>query len=366
MANIDQKPSKKKFDLGIACVQVYQNYGSAFTNFALYKLIKDCGLNVLLIEQPLSSEITPIAERNFINYPFPANECARIYRDKEDMKSLNGTCRAFLVGSDQLFNFEIYKRVDGFTKLDWVDDGVDKYCYATSLGVNRLLGAQEEQADFIRCLKRFKAVSVREYGAKRLLKDEYGIDTECVLDPVFLCNSEHYIKMLAPYEKEAAKNTAFCYILDPDAKKQKTIEIALDLLGMDAFIISDMWRDEENIRSLWTLDTRTHIKNEIWLANLYHSDFVITDSYHALCFALIFKKQFVVIPNQKRGNDRFESILDLIGLRTKLLSESACEEEIKNVLSERIDYSVISSIIIRERARSERWIRENLLNKNAF
>ena len=366
MADIKQERKEKKFDLGIACVQVYQNYGSAFTNFALYKIIKDCGLKPLLIEQPLSSEITPLAERNFINYPFPAEECARIFTDKEDMRSLNGICQAFLVGSDQLFNFEIYKRIDGFTKLDWVDEGVDKYCYATSLGVNRLLGAEEEQADFIRCLKRFNAISVREYGAMRLLKDEYGIDAECVLDPVFLCDKSHYIKLLAPYEKEAVKNTAFCYILDPDAEKQKTIEIALDLLGSDEFVISDMWRDDENIRTLWTLNTRTHIKNEIWLANIYHSDFVITDSYHALCFALIFEKQFIVIPNEKRGNDRFESILDLVGLRARLLSENTREEEIKNALSARIDYSAVSPIITRERDRSESWLLENILNKKAL
>ena len=353
---------EKEFDLGIACVQVYQNYGSAFTNFALYKYLLDAGLRVLLIEEPLSSDISPLSVRNFINYPFRESDCARIYRDKEDMRSLNRRCRAFLVGSDQLFNYEIYKRIDGFTKLDWVDDGVNKYCYATSLGVNRLLGPPDEQADFIRCLKRFRAVSVRERGSEILLR-ELGIDAECVLDPVFLCDEEHYKKMLAPYESQAKKSSVFCYILDPDLAKEDVIWEAAKAIGSECFAISDMWRDGENIKSLWNLPTHTHIKNELWLANIFYSDFVITDSYHALCFALIFKKQFIVLPNEKRGNDRFESLLDITGLSERLLFETAGSDEIKRLISDRIDFSVISPIIDSERERSRKWLFEKVLTK---
>lgn len=353
---------EKEFDLGIACVQVYQNYGSAFTNFALYKYLLDAGLRVLLIEEPLSSDISPLSVRNFINYPFRESDCARIYRDKEDMRSLNRRCRAFLVGSDQLFNYEIYKRIDGFTKLDWVDDEIDKYCYATSLGVNRLLGPPEEQEDFIRSLKRFKAVSVREQGSRDLL-NALGIEAACVLDPVFLCDGRHYIGMLAPYKDLAVGGYAFCYVLDPDGEKERIVKEAIGIIGCDHFTVSDMWRDEEDIKSLWNLPTHTHIKNEIWLANIYYSDFVVTDSYHALCFSLIFNKQFIILPNEKRGNERFESLLEITGLSERLISENASADEIKRLIAERIDYSAVAPIIEREREASENWIYENILRK---
>ena len=358
-----KKEDEKEFDLGIACVKVYKNYGSAFTNLALYKYLLDSGQRVLLIEQPLSSEISPLSPQNFIDSPYRLEDCARIYSDKEDMRSLNRRCRAFLVGSDQLFNYEIYKRIDGFTKLDWVDDGIDKYCYATSLGVNNLLGPPDEQEDFIRSLKRFDAVSVRERGSRDLLKNGFGIDVACVLDPVFLCEKKHYIEMLTPYKSLASKGYAFCYILDPDRKKQRIIEDVINAIGCNYFAVSDMWRDEGNIKSLWDLLTHTHIKNEVWLANIYCSDFVITDSYHALCFSLIFKKQFIVLPNEKRGNDRFESLLEITGLRDRLLLEGAGTDEIKRLINERIDYSAVSKIIEKERDISEEWISKRVLNK---
>ena len=31
---------ESKYDIGMVCVQSYRNYGSAFTNFALYKVLK--------------------------------------------------------------------------------------------------------------------------------------------------------------------------------------------------------------------------------------------------------------------------------------------------------------------------------------
>ena len=352
----------KKFDFGLACVQVYQNYGSAFTNFAMYKILKDYGKSVLLIEQPKSSEISPTHPRNFIIWPYPVEECARHHEDKADMAGLNKICKSFLVGSDQLFNYEIYKRIDGFVKLDWVDDDHSKYSYSTSFGINQILGPLEEQEDFARCIKRFKNISVRERSGESLVRNSFGITATCVMDPVFLCNKEHYVNMLAPFEKYAAKNSVFCYILDPDAEKQAIIENVTTRLKKEHFAVSDMWRSKENIASLWSLNTYTHIKNETWLANIYYSDFVVTDSFHGLCFSLIFNKQFIVLPNKMRKNDRFTSILNMLGIPERLISENADPDEIKQLLDKKIDYQAVNAMLEREITFSKVWLERYILN----
>ena len=354
--------SGKRFDIGLACVQVYQNYGSAFTTFAMYKTLKDYGKSVLLINQPLSSEISPSNPQNFVVHPYPVEDCARYYEDKSDMQKLNAVCDKFLVGSDQLFNYEIYRRIDGFTKLDWVDDSHNKYCYATSFGVNQILGPAEEKENFAKNIKRFKSVSVRETAAEKLVKENFGVPATAVMDPVFLCNKEHYIKMLSPFEKYAAKGSVFCYILDPSLSKQGVIEAVCKHQEKNYFAVSDMWRSSENIKELWSLNTYPHVKNETWLANIYYSDFVVTDSFHGLCFSLIFNKPFVVLPNEMRCNDRFVNILNLLGIPERLLPSDASQEFIASILDKKIDYSAVNKILDREITFSKVWLERYILN----
>lgn len=46
--------------------------------------------------------------------------------------------------------------------------------------------------------------------------------------------------------------------------------------------------------------------------NIYHSKFVITDSYHGTVFSILFNKPFMFIGNERRGNFRIESLFSLL------------------------------------------------------
>lgn len=56
---------------------------------------------------------------------------------------------------------------------------------------------------------------------------------------------------------------------------------------------------------------------------------MITDSFHGMCFALIYQKPFIVIQNAKRGNTRFETIVRWLGLEELIVNDVT---EIPNVL----------------------------------
>ena len=49
------------------------------------------------------------------------------------------------------------------------------------------------------------------------------------------------------------------------------------------------------------------------------ADTVITDSFHACAFSIIFNKPFVVLGNKNRGMSRFTSLLKLFGLEDRLV-----------------------------------------------
>ena len=59
---------------------------------------------------------------------------------------------------------------------------------------------------------------------------------------------------------------------------------------------------------------------EQWLRGFYDAEFVVTDSFHACVFSILFNKPFIVYGNASRGMSRFTSLLDLFGLRNSLMA----------------------------------------------
>ena len=54
---------------------------------------------------------------------------------------------------------------------------------------------------------------------------------------------------------------------------------------------------------------------EQWLNYVKHSKFVITDSFHCLAFAIIFRKPFIVVKRDFGGNARIDNILEKLNLQ---------------------------------------------------
>ena len=85
-----------------------------------------------------------------------------------------------------------------------------------------------------------------------------------------------------------------------------------------------------NAKSLspFALDLYTNRENplfpppqvEQWLAAFRDAEFVITDSFHACVFSIIFHKPFIVIGNKQRGYARFLSLLQAFGLQRNLIT----------------------------------------------
>lgn len=361
---VDMALRGKKFDIGMACVQVYNNFGSGITNYAMYKIFKDYGKSVLIITQPYSSIISPNNKSYFYKDPFDKNDCAMFYENKQQMSKLNDICDKFVVGSDQLFNYEIYKYIDSFTKLDWVDEQHEKIAYATSFGMNYIFGNADERKDFKRCIKRFNHVSLREQSAKSLVANNFQIIADCVLDPVFLCKKEHYIQLIEPFADAVPKNQVFCYILDPNLGKGEFLLSCATYLNKKLFVCSDLANTNEFLKTIWTIPTTNIGFNEKWLASIYNADYAIVDSFHGLCFALIFHKNFIVIKNKRRGDERSKCLLEDLGLLERLIDAEKNNDNLNKILSKEIDYQVIDSILEEKKNFSKKWIEDNIINSS--
>ena len=59
---------------------------------------------------------------------------------------------------------------------------------------------------------------------------------------------------------------------------------------------------------------------EQWLKDFQDAKFVITDSFHATVFSILFGKPFIVIGNKERGLSRIDSLLKMFGLEGHVVS----------------------------------------------
>jgi acetyltransferase-like isoleucine patch superfamily enzyme/coenzyme F420-reducing hydrogenase beta subunit len=94
---------------------------------------------------------------------------------------------------------------------------------------------------------------------------------------------------------------------------------------------------------------------ETFLYHMKNAHYVVTDSFHGNCFAIIFQKDYSTFFNTKRGADRFEALLGLFGLISRRIYETDDTVSISP-----IDYSYANKVINIERERSLAWLNQAL------
>ena len=65
-----------------------------------------------------------------------------------------------------------------------------------------------------------------------------------------------------------------------------------------------------------TMNDNDYLQKFIY--GIYNSKAVITNSFHGIIFSIIFKKPFVAFNPQSRGNERFNTLKSVYGLKKEL------------------------------------------------
>ncbi len=345
------------YDIGLVSNFYAGNFGGALTQYALYHVLEDSGYSVLMIERPKTARgaerTARIFKTIFIEAPYPEYAISPMYENKEAMRELNKKCNTFIVGSDQLFQYSLFRDLGEFVTLDWVEDSKKKIAYAASYGHGIIWGAPEIHSEMAYFMKKFDAFSVREDTGVEISKRYYGVDAEWVLDPVFLCDIKHYYDLANKSKRRITQSFIGGYILDPDEEKRRIFKYAMRKLSLPCEIFSEYNCSDEYLAPLGDLNTPP-LKTEERLQNIINSDFFITDSFHGTCFAIIMKKPFISIINEKRGGSRFESLLSMLHLEGRLI-RSEKDLELKD-LFEPIDYDEVYKILEKEKRRCKKWL----------
>ena len=123
--------------------------------------------------------------------------------------------------------------------------------------------------------------------------------------------------------------------------------------------LTDLLECEEREKIFGEEGVNSNAEIEDFLKAYSNAEFVITDSFHGTCLAIIFNKPFISIANKKRGEKRFVSLLKWLGLMDRLIYDiNEIYEKVE--LLESFDFSNVNNIINDSKKQGYDWLRENL------
>ena len=352
--------------IGILTLPLHTNYGGILQAYALQTVLERMGHDVLVIQRPWRKQIVwwkfplqivnrciyrfvfgrkvalfseliwnrnqAVIERNtqnFITNHIHTHQIRQIFDIKE--KDFD----AIVVGSDQIWRPKYYrlhyKYIEdaflSFTKK-W---SLKRIAYAPSFGTDEWEYNQVETQKCSNLLQKFDAVSVREQSGIELCEKYLGHkNVQWVLDPTMLLNKEDYEHLIPQNVK--APGDLMCYVLDANDEINNLIAKIANENDLKVFQAAS---DVDNV-SL-PIERRIQPPVESWLAGFRDAKLVITDSFHACVFSILFHKPFVVLGNKNRGYSRFESLLKRFGLEGRLIENaSQFNQAMLNPLSEEV------------------------------
>ncbi len=350
-----------KYDIGILGFWNGNNYGSALTYFALAKVIEDEGFSVCFIEEPMTKPEN--ANRSLPSYVF-INKHFNIksYNTFDGLLYLNTMFSCFLLGSDQVFAYPCIQNRECFFNLYFADDDKIKIAYASSFGHDKILHPANRREMFKMSMGRFTGISVREKSGVKLC-EQFGLSSKWVLDPIFLLDKSEYVKMAQQSSIKKEEPFILAYILDPDDNKRELILSLEKKLNMRATVILTGMDNFAIQKNLMNLDDR--VVNIAQMEDFYYlyanTSFVVTDSYHGTCMALINRKNFISLENAKRGITRLDSLKEQFNIGKNVFHSA--KDAIKNrSVYDIIDYNAFDYRLNTLKMDSMHWLLD-MLNK---
>ena len=232
---------------------------------------------------------------------------------------ISNNFNAIIVGSDQVWRPRYSPNIFNYF-LDFTEGtDIKRYSYAASYGVDYWEFNKQESDICSRLAQLFNGITVREASAVELCEKNLKVKAEHVLDPTLLLPPSDYTALLAD-KKTINKKGIFTYILDAGSEKNHIIENAKKAIGKDSFTCMPKLKfNYKNAKE--NLNACRFPAVEQWIKSFDDAEMVITDSFHGTAFSLIFNKPFWVIGNERRGNTRMESFLEMFGLKDRMVNE---------------------------------------------
>lgn len=237
-----------------------------------------------------------------------------------ELNDLNEKFDIFVSGSDQIWADTAEPELFPFFMQDFVEDNKLKISYAVSVGIKKYNLHNENIVKEL--LRGFDFLSVREHSSQNALSQYTNKKITIACDPVLLLEPLNWKKLSG--RKKLRGRYIFCYFLSNNKWYYDKLSVINKALNVTVYIFQKDGLTEGQdghirINSCSPTDFLNYICN---------AEFVVTDSYHATLFSIIFKRPFNVFERFKNSSDnmqngRIQYILDKLGLMQYYISQES-------------------------------------------
>ena len=260
----------------------------------------------------------------------------------------------FVTGSDQTWN---PGSVDDNFVFNFLNKDSKIFSYAPSVAVSEF---SENYKNFMRnSLSKYKLISVREENSKYLFQEMLNRDVSWVVDPTMLVDKKVWNELAS--ERLIREKYVFSYILGESIKQRNKVkkfakEKGLKLVTIPYIKNGNKFQfkiEDYKFGDYQMLD----ISFEDFLSLIKYSDYVVTDSFHAVSFSYIFEREFYVINRDSviSMNSRIDSILKILQLPNRHINSGKVPNN-----NERIDYKKVNEFANEKIDYSRKYIKKAL------
>lgn len=231
-----------------------------------------------------------------------------------------------VVGSDQVWNSNLQGK-----ELPYLLEGAPAtpaIAYAASFGMKRVpIGLQ---ARYKEGFARFSQISVREKEACSIV-NEAGFTAEHVADPTLLMDLSDWNRIMAVSQlpKKRIKRKLVCYLIhdplgfvisklsrfakDNDCEVEIFFGTPCTLLPKNFYELFAISSGASRAFFAKDIHTRATATPDEFLSEIASADMVLSDSFHALMFATIFRKNVRILkPRDDRGSAGFSRLSEFV------------------------------------------------------
>ena len=320
------------------------NYGALLQSYALYKKLKNLGHEARIVDYR-SHEIEkayykckylPHIDKNILRW------CWRLFRNffivpklnkkrkkchkfrdkyfqmtesvltKEDRKKVENEFDLILTGSDQIWNPEITGGKDDWYCFKRSDGKAKVAAFAASVG--SLQNFKEVFPKYKDDLNKYDAISVRETDIYEFLKENIQAPVVNIIDPVFLLDKKEWDELaLCPIKEK--------YLFYYDVEKNPV-----------SYTLARKIAKEENLllvhfdsKYFYEKGFMANAGPEEFVGLIRNAEYVVTSSFHATAFSIIYRKKFISAIHPTTGA-RVRSLLTNLGLENRIVE---CVEDFK-------------------------------------
>ncbi len=252
-----------------------------------------------------------------------------------------------IIGSDEVFNFAQPVSWGFSPQLHGAIENKNVNSYAASFGTSTYedverYGVREE---LVKASSNLKHISVRDENSEQIMKLLLpNAKIERHLDPVLVGD------LPVPKRQEVKKKYILVYAYDYRFNDKEYIDEIMRYARTKGLKVYSV-----GYYQTW-VDKNINVDPYQLLQYFVNAECVVTDTFHGTIFSVRCHKQFVtVIREGQRGNrQKLTSLLHDLHLESRQLK---CAENFEKLITSRIEYYPIDTMLLNERKRTEEYLK---------